>query len=179
MAAWGIKPGANQAGAQAGAQTGAQNGAQNGAQASKPAPAKTGPQFDYVYQVAAFKSDEDADKLRTRLEGKGLHTRTQKSGKLVLVLVNMRQVYQWMTAGLGVTTVVAYAVASSPAVQEAIFGNTIVLVLMRRQFRVPALAPLIYNGAIIAVGLLLPWLATTRTAQTTLPAGLLAHMAVT
>ena len=85
MAAWGIKPGANQAGAQAGAQT----GAQNGAQAAKPAPAKTGPQFDYVYQVAAFKSDEDADKLRTRLEGKGLHTRTQKSGKLVLVLVNM------------------------------------------------------------------------------------------
>ena len=43
-----------------------------------------------MYQVAAFKSDEDADKLRTRLEGKGLHTRTQKSGKLVLVLVNMR-----------------------------------------------------------------------------------------
>ncbi|WP_374290044.1 SPOR domain-containing protein [Desulfovibrio desulfuricans] len=84
MAAWGIKPGPNQAGAQA------QTGAQNGAQAAKPAPAKTGPQFDYVYQVAAFKSDEDADKLRTRLEGKGLHTRTQKNGKLVLVLVNMR-----------------------------------------------------------------------------------------
>ena len=42
----------------------------------------------------------------------------------------MRQVYQWMTAGLAVTTVVAYAVASSPAVQAAIFGNTIVLVLM-------------------------------------------------
>ena len=89
MAAWGIKPGANQQGAQAQA-GGAQNGAPNGTQAAKPAPAKTGPQFDYVYQVAAFKSDEDADKLRTRLEGKGLHTRTQKSGKLVLVLVNMR-----------------------------------------------------------------------------------------
>ena len=44
--------------------------------------------------------------------------------------IYMRQVYQWMTAGLGVTTVVAYAVASSPAVQAAIFGNTIVLVLM-------------------------------------------------
>ena len=89
MAAWGIKPGANQQGAQAQA-GGAQNGAANGTQAAKPAPVKTGPQFDYVYQVAAFKSDEDADKLRTRLEGKGLHTRTQKSGKLVLVLVNMR-----------------------------------------------------------------------------------------
>ena len=83
MAAWGIKPGANQQGAQAGA-------APNGTQATKPAPAKTGPQFDYVYLVAAFKSDEDADKLRTRLEGKGLHTRTQKNGKLVLVLVNLR-----------------------------------------------------------------------------------------
>lgn len=50
------------------------------------------------------------------------------------------------------------------------------LLFMRRQFRVPALAPLIYNGAIIAVGLLLPWLATTQAAQAALPAGLLAHM---
>lgn len=89
MAAWGIKPGANQQAAQAQA-GGEQNGVPNSTQAAKPAPAKTGPQFDYVYQVAAFKSDEDAGKLRTRLEGKGLHTRTQKSGKLVLVLVNMR-----------------------------------------------------------------------------------------
>ena len=72
-------------------QQGQQQGTQAGtAQAAKPAPAKTGPQFDYVYQVAAFKSDEDADKLRTRLEGKGLHTRTQKNGKLVLVMVNLR-----------------------------------------------------------------------------------------
>lgn len=80
LAAWGIKPAAGQQAAQA----------QNGAQPAKPVAAKTGPQFDYVYQVAAFKSDEDADKLRTRLEGKGLHTRTQKNGKLVLVMVNMR-----------------------------------------------------------------------------------------
>ena len=50
------------------------------------------------------------------------------------------------------------------------------LLFMRRQFRVPALAPLIYNGAIIAVGLLLPWLATTQTAQNALPTWLLAHM---
>ena len=47
-----------------------------------------------------------------------------------VVSIYMRQVYQWMTAGLAVTTVVAYAVASSPAVQAAIFGNTIVLILM-------------------------------------------------
>ena len=44
--------------------------------------------------------------------------------------IYMRQVYQWMTAGLAVTTVVAFAVANSPAVQAAIFGNTIVLILM-------------------------------------------------
>ena len=50
------------------------------------------------------------------------------------------------------------------------------LLFMRRQFRVPALAPLIYNGAIIAVGLLLPWLATTQTVQNALPQWLLAHM---
>lgn len=88
MAAWGIKPGANAQGAQT--QAGTPNGTPNGTQAAKPAPVKTGPQFDYVYQVAAFKSDEDADKLRTRLEGKGLRTRTQKSGKLVLVMVTLR-----------------------------------------------------------------------------------------
>ena len=88
MAAWGIKPGANAQGAQT--QAGTPNGTPNGTQAAKPAPVKIGPQFDYVYQVAAFKSDEDADKLRTRLEGKGLRTRTQKSGKLVLVMVTLR-----------------------------------------------------------------------------------------
>lgn len=90
LAAWGIKPGANQNAQSQGAQASAQANAQNGAQAAKPAQAQTGPQFDYVYQVAAFKSDEDADKLRTRLEGKGLRTRTQKRGKLVLVMVSIR-----------------------------------------------------------------------------------------
>ena len=86
LAAWGIKPGANQNAQDQGTQA----NAQTGAQAAKPAPAKTGPQFDYVYQVAAFKSDEDANKLRTRLEGKGLRTRTQKNGKLVLVMISIR-----------------------------------------------------------------------------------------
>lgn len=90
LAAWGIKPGANQNAQGQGAQASGQSSAQTSAQAAKPAPAKTGPQFDYVYQVAAFKSDEDADKLRTRLEGKGLRTRTQKNGKLVLVMVSIR-----------------------------------------------------------------------------------------
>ena len=86
LAAWGIKPGANQNAQDQGTQA----NAQTGAQAAKPAPAKSGPLFDYVYQVAAFKSDEDANKLRTRLEGKGLRTRTQKNGKLVLVMISIR-----------------------------------------------------------------------------------------
>lgn len=46
--------------------------------------------FDFVYQVAAFKGGDDADKLRTSLEGKGLRTRTRKSGKLTLVMVSLR-----------------------------------------------------------------------------------------
>lgn len=84
LAAWGIKP-AQQAGQ-------AQPGAQGSAQTASPKPtaAKTGPQFDFVYQVAAFKSAEDADKLCPRLESKGLRTKKQKSGKLVLVMVSMR-----------------------------------------------------------------------------------------
>jgi uncharacterized protein len=35
----------------------------------------------------------------------------------------LRKVYGWMTVGLGVTAGVAFAVASSPALQRAIFGN--------------------------------------------------------
>lgn len=44
--------------------------------------------------------------------------------------VYMRHVYQWMTAGLAITTVVAYAVASSPAMREAILGNSIGIILL-------------------------------------------------
>ena len=46
--------------------------------------------FDYSFQVAAFKDKADADKLRARLESKGLRSRQQKSGKVLLVLVNLR-----------------------------------------------------------------------------------------
>lgn len=35
----------------------------------------------------------------------------------------LRKVYGWMMVGLGVTAGVAFAVASSPALQQAIFGN--------------------------------------------------------
>lgn len=46
------------------------------------------------------------------------------------VSVYMRHVYQWMTAGLAVTTVVAYGVAGTPALRDAILGNSLVLILL-------------------------------------------------
>ena len=42
----------------------------------------------------------------------------------------MRQVYQWMTLGLGVTAVVAWYVAGSAAAREAILGNSFVLIAL-------------------------------------------------
>lgn len=71
--------------------------------AAQPAPEKTSapatrpqaatnaaPLYDFVFQVAAFRNVDDADRLRQRLEGQGLRTRGQKSGKLTLVMVHMR-----------------------------------------------------------------------------------------
>lgn len=98
LAAWGIKqprPGA-QSGGQATAQatptarnTAAPNTAQN--QGSAPGATTTQEQlYDYVFQVAAFRGEDDADRLRKRLEGRGLRTRLQKSGKVQLVMVNLR-----------------------------------------------------------------------------------------
>ena len=44
--------------------------------------------------------------------------------------VYMRKVYQWMCAGLAVTSLVAYGVAGSPAIQEVIFGSSLVMILL-------------------------------------------------
>ncbi|MFP4517779.1 MAG: Bax inhibitor-1/YccA family protein, partial [Desulfovibrionales bacterium] len=44
--------------------------------------------------------------------------------------VFMRGVYNWMAMGLGLTALTAYGVANTPAVREAIFGNSMVLILM-------------------------------------------------
>ena len=38
----------------------------------------------------------------------------------------LRGVYNWMTLGLGLTAVVAYTVASTPAIAQAIFANPII-----------------------------------------------------
>lgn len=46
--------------------------------------------FDFVYQVAAFKSADDADRLRKKLEERGIRSRLQKSGKVQLVMVSLR-----------------------------------------------------------------------------------------
>lgn len=46
--------------------------------------------FDYIFQVAALKDEQSSDKLREQLEGKGLRTRLERSGKLYIVLVLMR-----------------------------------------------------------------------------------------
>ena len=50
------------------------------------------------------------------------------------------------------------------------------LLFMRRQFRVPALAPLVYNGSIIALGLLLPWLDSLPWVRALLPQSLWGRM---
>lgn len=42
--------------------------------------------------------------------------RTAESTLASTVSIYMRQVYQWMTIGLAVTSVVAYGVANSPAI---------------------------------------------------------------
>lgn len=46
--------------------------------------------YDYIFQVAALKDEEAADSLRQRLEGAGLRTRLERSGKLLIVVVLMR-----------------------------------------------------------------------------------------
>lgn len=51
---------------------------------------------------------------------------TSRVGTQELVNAFMRGVYQWMTLGLLVTAALAYFVASSPQMQQLIFGNQIV-----------------------------------------------------
>ncbi|MBO4300577.1 MAG: SPOR domain-containing protein [Desulfovibrio sp.] len=46
--------------------------------------------YDFVFQVGAFKDEDTVDAIRQRLEGRGLRTRMQRSGKLYVVLVLLR-----------------------------------------------------------------------------------------
>ena len=53
-----------------------------------------------------------------------------QSGVSSVASIYMRQVYQWMTMGLGVTTLMAWFVASTPAVQQVIFGNSLIMIAL-------------------------------------------------
>lgn len=53
-------------------------------------PPKKEPLFDFAFQVATFKDEDSVDKLRAKLEGKGLRTRMEKRGKLLRVMVLVR-----------------------------------------------------------------------------------------
>ena len=80
LAAWGNAP-----------KGAAQPASEKTAAPAKPQAATNGaPLYDFVFRVAAFRNVDDADRLRQRLEGQGLRTRGQKSGKLTLVMVHMR-----------------------------------------------------------------------------------------
>jgi cell division septation protein DedD len=48
------------------------------------------PQFDFLYQIAAFKKAADAKRLSQKLEAGGLRSHTKKSGKFHLVMVRLR-----------------------------------------------------------------------------------------
>ena len=46
--------------------------------------------YDFVFQVGAFKDADTVDSLRQRLEGRGMRTKMERSGKLYVVLVLLR-----------------------------------------------------------------------------------------
>lgn len=56
-----------------------------------PAPrAKTGPVYDFTFQLAAIKNPQEAQKLVKRLDNAGISARSQKSGKVMLVISTLR-----------------------------------------------------------------------------------------
>lgn len=58
------------------------------------------------------------------------NTQVQSRADVSVASFYMRQVYQWMTVGLGVTSAVAWFVASTPVLQQMILGNTVVLIAL-------------------------------------------------
>lgn len=56
--------------------------------------------------------------------------RTVATTSVSVASIFMRQVYQWMTAGLGVTAATALLVAGSEAMRTAIFGSSLVLIAL-------------------------------------------------
>ncbi len=62
------------------------------AQNKENAQAEPGPDtlFDFVFQVSSLKDEEAVDRLREKLEGEGLRTRSSKSGAYYIVFVLLR-----------------------------------------------------------------------------------------
>ncbi|MDR3358194.1 MAG: SPOR domain-containing protein [Desulfovibrio sp.] len=81
LAAWGIRD------ASAGVASG-----QRGAKAEKnpPPSAREEPQFNWVFQMAAFRDRVDAERLQTRLGKAGYSVGLTRSGKMTLVMVRLR-----------------------------------------------------------------------------------------
>lgn len=80
------------------------------------------------------------------------------------VSVYMRQVYAWMSIGLGITGVIAYGVAGSPSLREAIFSNSLIwIALIIAQFAVVIAisAAISKMSAPVATGLFLLYSALT------------------
>lgn len=57
-------------------------------------------------------------------------SRVLSSAGVSAASVYMRQVYQWMTVGLAVTALISWFVASTPALNQMILGNTMVLIAL-------------------------------------------------
>lgn len=57
---------------------------------SQPAPPKKEELFDYTFQIAAFKSLAEAENLQKKLAAISVKTKIQKSGKVQLLIANMR-----------------------------------------------------------------------------------------
>ena len=57
-----------------------------------------------------------------------LSRQTTADARVSAVSVYMNQVYMWMTAGLGLTALVAWQTASSQAALQLIFSNTVILI---------------------------------------------------
>lgn len=54
----------------------------------------------------------------------------EQTNAITAVSIYMRHVYNWMTAGLFITALVAYAVSGSPQFRAMVMGNTISVILL-------------------------------------------------
>lgn len=52
--------------------------------------AKSANRYDFRFQTAAFKSTKDAEQLKSRLAKAGINARTEKNGKVILVIASLR-----------------------------------------------------------------------------------------